>query len=1143
MLPTPRVCCPRRSRHRARRETSAPVLQQLDFWRRRLGANPPVLALPTDKPRPALLTYRGSMEAFSLSETLTARLKTASREGGATLYMLLQAAFSALLSRYTGQEDIIIGGVTDTRRRPELQNVMGYFLNSFALRTRADASLSFRAYLQEVGTALLEALDATDVPFDRVVQECQSRRDLARHPIFQVLFSVEPPVEPFSDGWDLTQMDVKVASAKFDLYLEIDERPEGLIGRVMYNADLFEAETIIRLIAHWRSVLEAVCTDLDCTLGNLPLLNPTETKRLLVIWNDTAQAVPTAALDELVEAQARRTPNAGAVVSDGRAYSYAELTRRAEEIAVHLKKTGLARRGALVGICMERGFDMVAAMLAILKTGAAYLPLDPAFPPARLAMIAEDAGPAVMLAQSWLRPIVPAHGATILYCDEMRQEGEWAPQTVGTERRLDDLAYVLYTSGSTGRPKGVEVPHGAIVNLLTSVQREPGFGAEDTLLAVTTLSFDIAALEIFLPLISGGRVIVADRATATDPTLLADLIAASECTVMQATPATWRGLLDAGWSGASGLKILCGGEALPRSLADRLLSRCNSLWNMYGPTETTVWSTLHKVDSAEGVIPIGRPIANTQIYILDASGCPVPIGVQGEIHIGGAGLARGYRNREKATQERFVNLPVAEGIRLYRTGDMARYRADGIIECLGRSDNQVKVRGFRIELEEIEAALEKHPAIAAAAVKPWPDSSGEASLTAYLVPRRGSAPSMAELRPFLASFMPDYMIPSRSVSVSGLPLTPNRKIDRDALLRPEQEEASEGLSVEVTPPVGEIQVKLAAIWKEVLRIPNVGVDQNFFDLGGHSLMVARLIRAVEAEFRHRLFMSSVFQAPTIRGMSALLDGSAGAIPVARTINIQPQGWRPILFWCDAGPIFRAAAAAIGLDQPFLGVTLDPTELEQLAQPARLEDIAACIVRTIRATQANGPYYIGGWCKWGILAYAVARQFIMEEQDVGLLIILEAPNPNHYRKISAIKMELSKLRQHGAEILRRRGRQQAAYALRRSRGALSRYRKWILTSGVSEEPAFDGVLRDAVQRYDPPSYAGDVALLVPIERPGVVEYKASWSSVVTGRMAEYEVPGDHLTMLQPPHAEALGKQIRACLVEVQERSLPPRKVAG
>ena len=605
---------------------------QLDYWRRVFAGPLPVLQLPTDRPRPAQMSHRGAMEVFSLPGDLVADLRALSRAKGVTIYMAMLAAFKALLFRYTRQSDIIVGGAADARRQPELEGLMGYFLDTFAMRTRPTADLPFDRYLPEVRDAVLGALAHADVPFDRIVQEVAPRRDSSHHPVFQVFFSIEPPVAPFAEGWDLTQMDVTVGSSKFDLYLELDERPDHMAARFMYSTDLFDPPTIKRMAGHWTTLLEAVCLTPGCPIGRLPILTPAELQAMRG-WNDTARPMPSEPVHALVEQVARRTPDAPAVTFADCVWSYAELDRRVRALAGRLVAEG-AGPNRLVAIYLDRSAAMVASLLAVLRTGAAYLPLDPAMPSERLQLCLDTAAPALVLTDPAHVSDLPPHIPCLL------ADGSGALATAGsTQPSPTDLAYVIHTSGSTGRPKAVEITHGALVNVLESMRTAPGFGPADTLLAVTTLSFDIAGLELLLPLIAGGRLVVASRETASDPYLLAAAMDRHGCTAMQATPATWRALIATGWQGRPGLRVLCGGEPLTRDLADALLARGATLWNMYGPTETTIWSLIHPVGPGAGPVPVGRPVANTTAYVLDPDGELVPAGVAGELHLGGAGLS------------------------------------------------------------------------------------------------------------------------------------------------------------------------------------------------------------------------------------------------------------------------------------------------------------------------------------------------------------------------------------------------------------------------------------------------------------------------------------------------------------------------
>jgi amino acid adenylation domain-containing protein len=773
-----------------------------------------------------------------------------------------------------------------------------------------------------------------------------------------------------------------------------------------------------------------------------------------------------------------------------------------------------------VALAADRSIEMVAALLGVLKAGAAYLPLDPRFPQERLKLIIDDAQPAALLTQRHLSEKLPRSNADTVYCDDIFSGTEDA--NVAVDVTPDDLAYVLYTSGSTGTPKGVEVSHRAVVNLLASMQREPGFTASDRLLAITTISFDIAALEIFLPLVTGGQLILATAEVAADPKHLAHLIISSGCTVMQATPATWRALLEAGWQGQKKLKILCGGEALSRDLAAKLLMCGQSLWNMYGPTETTIWSTVQRVRPVHGAVPIGKPIANTKTFVVDSAGNQVPVGVTGELLIGGQGVARGYRNKKKLTASRFVPSALAAGEMLYRTGDFARYRPDGILECLGRNDNQVKVRGFRIELEEIESFLAKHPNVAAVAVKAWPDASGEKSLAAYIVVRSKPAPSAGELREFLHSSLPDYMVPSRFAELPQLPMTPNRKVDRNALPKPHDL----GEANEFRAPRNTMERKLAAIWKEVLGVQKIGAHDNFFDLGGHSLLVAKLVRRIEIEFGCSLPMAAVFYAPQLDKLAERLQDSELARP--RVIPVQPHGSRTPLFWMGGGADIRPLIEALGPDQPFFDVLLEFPN--RYGRTPRFEQLASDVVRSLRAQQPNGPYSLGGYCSRGTLAYEVASQLEAQGQRVDLVIMLDSTNPVYFKEKlkqhRSLAHRLSILKYHAAELLRLRGA-----AWRRHCRTLTSAMMHRLGLPVRTQPEFtvaEAIIEASAMNYAPPPYDGNVALFQAGRRPSVVNHRAGWEGLVQGDFATHDIPGNHEDFIQRPNVGRLAALIGASL---------------
>ncbi len=818
---------------------------QLAYWRRQLAAAPP-LELPTDRPRPPVRTYHGAAIPLALGDGLQRGLRELARRQGTTLFVVLMAAWKALLHHWTTQEDLSVGTLIANRRRPEIEGLIGFFANSLALRSDLGGDPPLAALLGREREVLLDAYAHQDLPFEKLVEELNPPRDLARTPLFQVMMLLlnAPGEAPDLPGLLLQPVAIDSRTSKMEMTLYLTDMPARLEGFLEYNTDLFERATMARLLGHYLRVLETAVGRSETRLSELPLLSEEERRQVLVDWNATHAAAPETTLHGWIEERVRQTPAATAVEQAGRRLSYGELDAAANRLARHLRRLGVAPE-VLVGLAMERSLEMLVALLAVLKAGGAYLPIDPEHPKERLAHMLADARVPVLVTQESLLDRLPAHAARVVAVDRDAAAiaGESAAPVNGCAGP-GTLAYVIYTSGSTGRPKGVQIPHAAVVNFLNSMRRRPGLASSDTLLAVTTLSFDIAGLELYLPLVCGARLLLVSRETAQAGEQLREVLEGQGVTFMQATPATWRLLLAAGWTGNRRLVVLCGGEALPRDLASQLLGACGALWNVYGPTEATIWSTLDRVEP-EGPIVIGRPLDNTEIYLLSRRLRPVPVGVPGELLIGGAGLSRGYRGRPELTAERFIADPfagpAAAGARLYRTGDLARHLPDGRIEFLGRIDHQVKVRGFRIELGDVEAALLAHPAIAQAVATAREEGAGGKQLAAYLVagPAAASAarPQVAELRAFLKERLPEYMLPATFTFLDELPLSPNGKVDRRALPAPDRSTAARAYVA----PRDEKESFFCQLWQELLGLEWVGVDDDFFELGGDSLLVIRVV--------------------------------------------------------------------------------------------------------------------------------------------------------------------------------------------------------------------------------------------------------------------------------------------------------------
>ena len=969
---------------------------QLAYWKQQLTGASTILELPTDHPRPAVNSHHNSNYTFVLSRQLTDDLKALSRREGVNLFITLTAAFNILLHRYTGQDDLLIGTDTMSYRHPETERSLDIFSNVLPLRTNLSGNPTFRELLARVQTVILDAEAHQDVPFEYLLKELQLEGESGQNPLFQVMLTIQPSVPDLSSDWALTQTDVNIDRCKLDLSLIFEDQLEGLIVRFEFNIDLFDETTIARMSGHLQTLLKGIVDNPSQRISELPILTQAERHQLLVERNATQVAYPRdTCLPQLIEDQVERTPDAVAVVYKDTQLTYRELNARANQLAHYLRQLGVGP-DALVGLYVERSLEMVVGLLGILKAGGAYVPLDPTYPDERIAFMLTDAQAHVLVTQQHLTAYLPAHSAQVVCLDAdapiVAQQSETNPVPVATS---DNLAYVIYTSGSTGRPKGVQILHRALVNFLISMRQQPGLTAEDVLLAVTTLSFDIAALELFLPLIVGAHIVMASRDVVANGAALAELLESSRATVMQAAPVTWRILLAAGWQGNPRLKILCGGEALPRELARQLLAKVGSLWNMYGPTETTIWSTVCKIEPADETISIGCPIANTSLYLLDTHLQLVPDGVPGELYIGGDGLARGYLYRPELTAERFISHPFSDesGARLYKTGDLARYLTNGTIEHLGRLDFQVKLRGYRIELGEIEAILSQHPSVQQAVVIVREDVPGDKRLVAYVIPNQEQTATISDLQKHAMKQLPSYMVPSVIVLLETLPLTPNGKVDRKALPAPD---SSRTLAPDTfVAPTLPIHHQLIQLWEELLDVRPIGIRDNFFYLGGHSLLAARFVARVEEVFGKKLSLATLFACPTIEQLAHALQTGEEKSSHTPLVAIQVSGsQRPFFYLHGAweGDAFYCfhLAQHLGPDQPFYA--LAPYNFDSVQDVPTIEEMAKAHISSLRAIQLEGPYLLGGFCNGGLVAYEMARQLHAQGQQVDRLILIEPAYP-------------------------------------------------------------------------------------------------------------------------------------------------------
>ncbi|MGE5675070.1 MAG: non-ribosomal peptide synthetase, partial [Mycobacterium leprae] len=908
-------------------------------------------------------------------------------------------AFQVLLHRYSGQTEICVGTPVAGRSRQELERLIGVFVSTLVMRTAIESSRSFRELLAQVRENVLNDFAHQELPFENLVEALQPVRDTSRSPLFQVMFSLQnTPVGSMAlPGLTIDEVAIETGTAKFDLTLYLTEEGGALTGIMEYNTDLFDRATTLRMIGHFETLLAGIAANPQTPVAGLPLLTTAELSQVMGEWNDTAVAYrQNVCLHELIEEQVERTPEATAVLFAGEEVSYRELNRRANQLAHGLRQLEVGP-DVLVGICMERSVEMVVGLLAILKAGGAYVPLDPGYPPERLAFMLADAAVPVLLTQERLVAGLPEHGARVICLDTgwsaLARESDANPVSGA---RPSDTAYVIFTSGSTGRPKGVMVPHAGICNRLLWMQDEYQLTTADRVMQKTPFSFDVSVWEFFWPLMTGATLVVAQPEGHKDSQYLVKLIQEARVTTMHFVPSMLQIFTEEPDLGhcESLRQVMCSGEALPPDVVERFYGRAPAhvlLHNLYGPTEASVDVT-YWACPREGrmeSVPIGRPIANTQIYLLNEQLQPVPVGVAGELHIGGVGLARGYLKRPDLTAEKFIPNPFGAG-RLYKTGDLARYRPDGAIEYLGRIDHQVKIRGFRIELGEIESALLRHGGLKECVVVAREDLPGQKQLVAYGVP--GSRPvTVDELREFLRASLPEYMVPAHFVLLEAMPLSPNGKLDRKALPAPQRAVSAAG----ATAPRTVQELQLLPVWESVLGVSPIGVEDNFFELGGHSLLVIRLLNAVREATGRQLPIASLFRGPTIASQAKLLEQEGGEEPWTPLVPIRATGTRPP-FYCAHGAFgsvfcFADLARELGPDQPFYG--LQPRGLYDEQPPLHtMPEMAARYVEAIREAQPHGPYFLGGYCMGGLIAQEMARLLTKAGEPVALVAMLDTKLP-------------------------------------------------------------------------------------------------------------------------------------------------------
>jgi amino acid adenylation domain-containing protein len=995
-------------------ERAGVLEEERTYWKAHLGPDPLPLELPLDLPRPAVPGFEGLRETLRLPSSMRVQLKALAASEGTSIAILLLSAIQSLLHRHTESDSIVLGLVVAGRNHEGTGPLIGLFVNELALRVDVEPGETFAQLLARTDAAVRGAQAHQDLPLDDQVRTVRPARKIDQSPLFRVAYNFKPRRErgaDFGEGLTWSSLPVDPGVAAFDLMVDVEGSGDELAIHLDFDRDLFRPATMKRLAGHLGHLLEGLVTaGSGLPVARLPLTGGPEREAILRASTGPWPEESAPDLIEQVRFQAARRAGHVAVEAPDGALTYAQLESETNRLARRLRSLGV-RKESRVGVAVPRGSRELCALLATLKAGGAYVPVDPGHPVERVRVILEDAAPDVLVAPSD-SPLLDAMppGTRHLPLDVLEAatsgfDDSPLDEPIGS----DQLAYILFTSGSTGRPKGVEVLRSGFANFLRSMAREPGMREDDRFLAVTTTTFDISGLELFGPLWVGGTAVVVDRQTSMDPRLLCTVLEREGVTILQATPATWGMLVGEGWKGTPGMRMLCGGEALSRDLADRLLERGSELWNLYGPTETTVWSTLDRVHPDGTPISIGRPVDRTRVCVLDEAGHLVPPRVVGEIFIGGDGVARGYRGRPDLTAERFLPDPFgAPGSRFYRTGDLGRLLDDGRFECLGRTDHQVKVRGFRIELGEVEAALRALAGVREVVVVATRSGTADPRLVAYWV---GDATRHA-LQARALEALPPYMVPSAYARVEAFPLTTSGKVDRKALPRPDDSVAAEPTPAAVERPRNDTETRIASVWAQVLGVEVVGIDEDFFALGGTSLLAVQARSLLEREFGREIPLRAFFESPTVRSIATQVGAAIDPDePIVAWLGRRPVG-KPPLFCVLGVHLYQDLADALRGVQAVVGIHVPTRYRPGYSDSIRVEPIAAAYLTQIRAIQPRGPYHLAGFCFGGVVAYEIARQLEASGEQVAQVATFDGGLPSGFRRRG-----LSWLRERTIDLIR------------------------------------------------------------------------------------------------------------------------------
>ena len=1137
---------------------------QLAYWKRQFATLPPVLELPTDNSRLNCQPYRAypaERQTLVLSKDLTQRLKELCQKEEITPFMMLLAAFYVLLHRYTSEEDIVVGSPIAGRTMPETEGLIGLFINMLALRVNLSGDPTFRELSSRVKETALGAYANQDFPFTTLVRELRPERTSGNNPIFQVMFVLQNESIPRLELRELEITDVRVENVTTDCDLTVDivDRSGQFHIRFECNGELFESETITRMTGHFETLLTAIVADPGKPISQLALLTTDKCHQLLVEWNDTRTDYPlNKPVHELFEDQAQRTPDATALRFDDEHLTYRELDQRANRLANYLRSLGVGPE-VLVGVRMERSARFIVGLLGIIKAGGAYLPIDLSYPPERVAFMLADAKVPVILTESSLARDVPAGDAKVICLDAnwhiVAGQSDTPPPHIAT---AENLIYVIYTSGSTGVPKGVSVTHRAVNRLIFNTNYVELTSA-DHVAQASNASFDAATFEIWGALLHGAELIGIGKEIALSPKEFAAEIRDKKISILFLTTALFNQIArDCPGAFGSMRQLMFGGEAVDVGAVKEVLEhgKPERLVHVYGPTESTTFATAYVIDSVPAgarTVPIGRPISNTETYILDAHLNPAPMAVPGELYLGGDGLARGYLNRPDLTAEKFVTPPWKPGARLYKTGDVVRYLPDGNIEFVGRKDHQVKIRGFRIELGEIEAALAEHPFVSECVVDVATSDFGDKRLIAYFVSRVVDDAHAGDLRDFLRHRLPEYMLPATFVRLDHLPMSPNGKIDRRALPVPEASQAAASSNYE--PPCDELELKLTKIWEKILPVRPIGVNDNFFELGGHSLLAVRMFSLIEKSFGRNLPLATLFEAPTIRSLAQAMRDESWWPAWSSLVVLQGGGTQRPFFCIHAagGNVleYYDLARHLGPDQPFYG--LQAKGLDGKEEPhTSIHDMAAHYLKEMREVQPEGPYFIGGRSSGGTIAFEMACQLKAAGEEVALLALLDTYPAGYFKLLPEAKSFRARLSRwfkkyatHSANLRQLSTSEKVAYTLNKLQYAPAKirhklYRRVYKIYQRIERPLptalknIEELNFAAVKDYVPQVYPGNAILFSASDLTNAYDVEDGWRKLV-GHLEVHQVPGNHLDIIKEPHVRVLADKLELCLAAVEPHS--------